>query len=300
MSNAIYDLEELARTGIEVLPRSAGGIVSLPAELRLEAPCSLKWAHYEHSLQMGAFSYHVSGYGAAVWIGRYCSFGEQVQIGRQNHPMSWISTSPVFYMNDALFNVAEGFAGAKAFHAMRFAPSKPPVTVRRTVIGHDVWIGHAAVIKAGVTVGTGAVVGAGAVVTKDVPPYAVVAGNPATIRRFRIPAELVSPMLGSKWWRFAPWQLTHLDPADAAGFLRGVAAMKEEAPFRPTVFVRPKPAAPAPATAPAPAPAPAPAIAPAPAPAPAPAAPAPAIAPRANPAPDPKPRTRKPKGLDRP
>lgn len=55
----------------------------------------------------------------------------------------------------------------------------------RLVIGNDVWIGHGAICIAGITVGTGSVVAAGSVVTKDVPPYTVVAGNPARVIRPR-------------------------------------------------------------------------------------------------------------------
>ena len=63
--------------------------------------------------------------------------------------------------------------------------------LQQTTIGNDVYIGHGAYIRSGVTIGDGAIVGAHAVVVKDVPPYAVVAGNPATIKKFKVPLQLI-------------------------------------------------------------------------------------------------------------
>jgi hypothetical protein len=69
-----------------------------------------------------------------------------------------------------------------------------------------VWIGHGAFIRAGVTIGTGAVVAAQSVVVKDVPPYAIVGGNPAEVIRSRLPEKIAERLLAARWWRFAPWQ----------------------------------------------------------------------------------------------
>lgn len=82
------------------------------------------------------------------------------------------------------------FAGAK----MEPRPEKP------THIGNDVWIGLEAVILPGITIADGAVIAAGAVVTKDVPPYAVVGGNPATILKFRFCPEIIAALLQIRWW----------------------------------------------------------------------------------------------------
>ena len=236
MSKKAVSIEALRDRGVEVLPRDTGPVVNLPANTRLEAPCSLKWTGYEHSLHLGAFSYQVSGYCFAARIGRYTSMGEQVQIGRQNHPLTWASTSPAFYMHDQVFALDGGFAGAEQYHDYRFKNSQPPTKAKITTIGNDVWIGHGALICAGVTIGDGAVVAAHAVVAKDVPPYAVVAGNPAVIKRFRLPPMLISPFLRTRWWRYAPWQLAHLDAANPEKFIQGVAAMKDVAPFDPSVI----------------------------------------------------------------
>lgn len=212
-------------------------MVSLPVQSRIEAPSSLKWTQYEHSLHLGAFSYQVSGYCFAARIGRYCSFGESVQIGRQDHPLTWISTSPAYYLGDRLFSLGDDFRDAKKYHSYKFSFQGPPTKAKITKIGNDVWIGHGAYISAGVTIGDGAIVAAHAVVAKDVPPYAVVAGNPAVIKKYRLPAELISPILRSGWWRFAPWQMQHLDPSDPVRFVEGISQMRNEPEFAPEVFV---------------------------------------------------------------
>lgn len=237
MSNVSVSIKSLRSRGVEVLNRGPlQSNINLPKKTRIEAPSSLKWTNYEHSIHLGAFSYQVSGYCFGARIGRYCSFGEEVQIGRQNHPLAWVSTSPAFYIHDQLFELDGGFEGAADYHKYRFEYSQAPTKVRITTIGNDVWIGHGAFIAAGVTIGHGAVVGAQAVVTKDVPPYAVVAGNPATLKRWRVDPMLVTPMLRSRWWRFAPWQLSHLDPSRPKQFVQGVHEMDDTPDYAPDIF----------------------------------------------------------------
>ena len=96
-------------------------------------------------------------------------------------------------------------------------------------------------MAAGVTIGDGAIVAARSVVAKDVPPYAVVAGNPAVIKKWRVDPEVITPLLRSRWWRFAPWQLQHLDPSQPRQFATAVLAMRDEPEFKPDLFdLRPK------------------------------------------------------------
>lgn len=119
-------------------------------------------------------------------IGSFCSIASGVLIGGGRHPVEWISTSPVFYDNRD---------SVKTKYSRH---SRSPN--RRVMIGHDVWIGANAIIMQGVSIGTGAVVGAGSVVTKDVEPYAIVAGVPARTLRKRFDQPLIDRLLASRWW----------------------------------------------------------------------------------------------------
>ncbi len=107
-----------------------------------------------------------------------------------------------------------------------------------TTTGHDVWIGTRAIILSGVTVGHGAVIGAGAIVTKNVPPYAIVAGVPAISRRMRFPPDIVSRLLQLKWWDY---HLTREQLGDARDSINVVLsrleALKELGQLKPIGLV---------------------------------------------------------------
>lgn len=131
-------------------------------------------------------------------IGSFTSIANGVVIGGGRHPMEWVGMSPVFY---------EGRDSVKAKFATH---SREPN--RRVKIGHDVWIGRSAILLPGIEVGNGAVVGAGAVVTKSVPPYAIVAGNPARLIRYRFNELLGKRLLASQWWSYKDADLHRLGP----------------------------------------------------------------------------------------
>lgn len=239
MSLVSVPVKVLRQKGIDVAARGwLGKSVQLPRASRIEAPAGLKRTQYEHSLHLGAFSYQVSGYCFAARIGRYCSIGEAVQIGRQNHPLDWASTSPAFYLHDDLFAVEDQFNGAADYHSYRFKHGRAPTQAQITTIGNDVWIGHGAYIAAGVTIGDGAIIAGHAVVVKDVPPYAVVAGNPAVVKKFRLPSDVIMSLLHSRWWQFAPWQLSELQVAHPRAFAAGILALiaAKTPAFQPSVI----------------------------------------------------------------
>lgn len=120
-------------------------------------------------------------------IGAYCSISDHVFIGGAEHPIDWLSTSPVFQNTR--------HSGPKK----RFARFSLPET-KKTVIGNDVWIGHGVTIKQGVVIGNGAVVGSNALVTKDVPPYAIVGGIPAKIIKLRFTQDVINRLEEIQWW----------------------------------------------------------------------------------------------------
>lgn len=123
-------------------------------------------------------------------IGAFCSISDHVYIGGAEHPIDWVSTSPVFQ------NVKHSGP------TKRFTKHEIPC-IKRTIIGNDVWIGHGVTIKQGVTVGHGAVIGSNAVVTKDIPPYAIVGGVPATIIKYRFDDETIETLLKTEWWSWS-------------------------------------------------------------------------------------------------
>jgi acetyltransferase-like isoleucine patch superfamily enzyme len=217
--------QRLFEAGIETL--FAPGQIVYPETLRFEPPCSLKWLRIEYDVEIGAFSYAVSGYAAAVTMGRYVSIGEEVNLGRQDHPVAWMSTSPFQYLTMPLFSIGTHFTDADQYHRYlsHFVGMKGGTAVKRTLIGNDVWIGHGAMVRAGVTIGDGAIVGAGSVVVKNVPPYAIVGGNPAQVLRMRLPEKTAERIAATRWWRFAPWQLGKIafdDGERAAGQLEEI------------------------------------------------------------------------------
>lgn len=121
-------------------------------------------------------------------VGAYCSIADDVVIGGAQHPVSWVSTSPVFYAGrDSVKKKFTLFPRSDDLH---------------TKIGNDVWIGEHALIRAGVIIGDGAVIGMGSVVTKDVAPYGIVAGVPAKLIRKRFDDEVCQGLLKSEWWTF--------------------------------------------------------------------------------------------------
>lgn len=202
--------DELRRRGVDSL--WAPGSVWLPLASRFEPPCSAKWMSILHACSIGAFSYAVSGFFFACEIGRYVSIGENVQIGRSDHPTDWLSTSPFQYLPKAeIFETGTDFEGGDSYAELGGLASSNIVrqaTVLKPIsIGNDVWIGHGAYIRPGVKIGDGAIVAAHAVVTRDVPAYAIVAGNPARVRRMRFSDPLIERLERLEWWRFALWDL---------------------------------------------------------------------------------------------
>ncbi len=128
-------------------------------------------------------------------IGRFCSIGPHVYTAIAKHPThTFVSTHPSFYsISKELFLK---FSDKQKFD--EWGESKSGIMPVK--IGNDVFIGANTIIIGSVNIGDGAIVGAGSVVTKDVEPYAIVAGNPAKTIRKRFSNEEVEHLIQSKWW----------------------------------------------------------------------------------------------------
>jgi phosphonate metabolism protein (transferase hexapeptide repeat family) len=130
-------------------------------------------------------------------IGKFGNIASNVRINPTNHPF-WRPTLHHFTYRSRSHRMAEE-DDAEIFEWRR---------QHRVTIGHDVWIGHGAILLPGVSVGLGGAIGAGAVVTKDVPPYTIVAGNPARSIRRRVTEEVEAAMRRIAWWDWTHEQLT--------------------------------------------------------------------------------------------
>lgn len=167
-------------------------------------------------LSIGSMSYIRSG-GELInvsSIGRYCSIGNGVILGqeRAGHPLNWVSSHPFQYTGTGL----------------NYENLGPPAT-----IGHDVWIGRDAIIMEGVRVGIGAVIAARSVVTNDVPDYAIVAGVPARIIRYRHKKEIINALLDSEWWDIPLNELKKMDLSQPEIFIKYISLSKVRKSARP-------------------------------------------------------------------
>ncbi|PLZ87583.1 chloramphenicol acetyltransferase [Fischerella muscicola CCMEE 5323] len=134
--------------------------------------------------------YHYPFIGDKLIIGKFCALATGVKfiMNGANHQMSGFSTYP--------FNIF-----GSGWERVTPKPEELPFK-GDTVIGNDVWIGYEAVIMPGVKIGDGVIVAAKSVVVKDVPPYAIVGGNPASLLRQRFPDEIINALLEIAWWNW--------------------------------------------------------------------------------------------------
>lgn len=121
-------------------------------------------------------------------IGHFCSIAPNCIVGPLEHPHQHVSTHPAFYLRDPRLGY------------IFVAESNDQSAATRTKIGSDVWLGAGVFIRRGVTIGHGAVIGAGSVVTRDVEPYAIVGGVPASLLRHRFDSQTIERLLAEPWW----------------------------------------------------------------------------------------------------
>jgi phosphonate metabolism protein (transferase hexapeptide repeat family) len=198
-SSVSITCKRLNQTASLVKARMAGKMLSVEPtvdptaklhDTRLGAYCEVGARTILQEVAMGDYSYVVNDAQITyTTIGKFCSVAAMTRINPGNHPMHRASQAHFTYRASAYFpdenDEAEFFEWRRR---------------HRVHIGHDVWIGHGAIVLPGRSVGTGAVVAASAVVTKDVPAYTIVAGNPARAIRRRFSEDVTNRLAALAWW----------------------------------------------------------------------------------------------------
>jgi phosphonate metabolism protein (transferase hexapeptide repeat family) len=161
-------------------------------DVRFGAYCEVGARTILQEVAMDDYSYVVNDAQITyTTIGKFCSIAAMTRINPGNHPMQRATQAHFTYRASAYFpgesDDAEFFEWRRAHHIN---------------IGHDVWIGHGAIVLPGRNIGTGAVIAAGAIVTKDVPSYTIVAGNPARTIKRRFSETVASRLVGLAWWNW--------------------------------------------------------------------------------------------------
>lgn len=203
---ARFEREMARRHGVAVKHESGRQVVGTTFGRR----CRLRTPVYIGNSHIGDRSY-VEAYSRVsnTRIGKFSAVGPACHIGLAEHPSAtYVSTHPIFYRRDP-------------GRDLDFVDDDRREELPRTEIGNDVWIGASVCVKAGVRIGDGAVIGAGAVVTADVPPYAVCAGVPARVLRYRFDEPTIDFLLAARWWdRDERWLREHREAFEDVTLLR--------------------------------------------------------------------------------
>lgn len=155
---------------------------------------------------------------ARASMGAFCAIGARTAINPFNHPIDWLSIHE-FQYHPTSYDWVDEYKNIARL-------TRTPDMFKVATIGNDVWMGHNVNVLAGVNVGDGAVIAAGAVVTKDVPPYAIMAGIPATIRHYRFSEDVIDRLLRLKWWDLELSQLSGLPFRDVERCLDAIEELR--------------------------------------------------------------------------
>lgn len=143
-----------------------------------------------YNSHIGKYTYAVGASIGNATVGNFCSIAMGAIVGGLGaHPTSLLSTHPVFYSTRKQCGIS-------------FSEKDYFKEENTTIIGNDVWVGANAIIMDGVLIGDGAIIASGAIVTKDVPPYAIVAGIPAVVKKYRCTADQIQMLQDLAWWNW--------------------------------------------------------------------------------------------------
>lgn len=182
----------------------------ITGSVKISDGCKVHRANLDGNVEVGRYTtlwgpnIYIGALLQKITIGSFCSIARNVTIQETYHRSDTVST---YHMLKNIF----GDQGHGDF-----------ISKGDIQIGNDVWIGAHAIILSGVTIGDGSIIAAGAVVNKDVPPYAVVAGNPARVVKYRFNEELITELLNVKWWN---WEIDKIKRNK--DFFTGVTCMEK-------------------------------------------------------------------------
>ena len=191
--------------GRELLDDGLFGGTGIDGSLVFERPAYI-YGHRLKNCTAGAFTYfNAAGQTSAYrcHFGRYSQIGEGSVLGPPEHPMDWFSSHPFAFTRPKYMpNIYQIEDFARLGPEEQPGPSYVDTVPNDTWIGHEAYVGAGSFVKRGVRIGNGAVVGACSVVTRDVPDYAIVVGNPARVIRLRYKESIVERFIKLQWWRY--------------------------------------------------------------------------------------------------
>lgn len=203
-------LEVIYRKKIAITSATTGKSVFFPVGNKIEQYAGIYDSR--NLITAGAFSFSHSSVldPRLVKIGRYCTIESDVKIAHTNSPMHFLTTNPILYAPSEIQKIDY----QQEDNIISYQKAKQLVEIE-----HDVLIEQNSVLIAGVKLHTGAVVKAGSVVCEDVPPYAIVQGNPAKIIAMRFDNDTITRLLDSEWWHYNIYDLAYLNVTNTPNFL---------------------------------------------------------------------------------
>ena len=159
-----------------------------------------------------------------------------VIVGAHEHPIDWLTTSRISHVPG--LHEWDRFLLPNELDRVKAGVMPFEGSIRHTKIGNDVWIGQRAFIRSGITIGDGAVVAAGSVVTKDVPPFTIVAGTPAKLIKMRFPDAVIERILKLRWWRYCLYDFDRVPYNQIDAALDKIEAQIVERKLQPYAPVR--------------------------------------------------------------
>lgn len=194
MNEMLYRISKkpyIGRIIAKIISRYTGG--------EMESLFLREYTKKKYNVDVGLYSYGSCfrkrfNAGGKVKVGRYCSLANNVSYISFEHPVNYISTSPYFFENYYTEKYNVHINDMEKYQSL--------------LIGNDVWIGvNVTILSKCHNIGNGAIIGAGSVVTRDVPAYAIVAGNPAKVIRYRFDRDTIEKIEKSQWWEKTPKEL---------------------------------------------------------------------------------------------